>query len=69
MTARFNFYLKCPRPDLVRGVKTHSDASAITILSCKTKKWKVFNSRKTINGVKFQSFQRLFSLMLVIKWR
>ncbi|GAV82089.1 2OG-FeII_Oxy domain-containing protein/DIOX_N domain-containing protein [Cephalotus follicularis] len=32
MTARFNFYPPCPRPDLVLGVKPHADGSAITIL-------------------------------------
>lgn len=32
VTARFNFYPKCPRPDLALGVKPHADGSAITIL-------------------------------------
>lgn len=32
MIARFNFYPPCPRPDVVLGVKSHADASAITIL-------------------------------------
>lgn len=32
MTGRFNFYPPCPRPDLVLGLKPHSDGSAVTIL-------------------------------------
>lgn len=32
VTARFNYYPKCPRPELVHGVKPHADASAITVL-------------------------------------
>ena len=32
MQTRFNFYLSCPRPDLVLGVKPHSDRSGITVL-------------------------------------
>ncbi|XP_065848697.1 jasmonate-induced oxygenase 4-like [Euphorbia lathyris] len=32
MQARFNFYPKCSRPDLVLGVKPHTDRSRITIL-------------------------------------
>ncbi|KAK2991069.1 hypothetical protein RJ640_010071, partial [Escallonia rubra] len=32
MHARFNFYPRCPRPDLVLGLKPHADGSAITIL-------------------------------------
>ena len=32
MQRRFNFYLSCPRPDLVLGVKPHSDRSGITVL-------------------------------------
>ncbi|KAL5547725.1 hypothetical protein UlMin_002956 [Ulmus minor] len=30
--ARFNFYPKCPRPDLALGVKAHADGTAITLL-------------------------------------
>lgn len=32
MYTRYNFYPPCPRPDLVHGLKPHSDGSAITIL-------------------------------------
>ncbi|GAB4828221.1 hypothetical protein Ancab_040040 [Ancistrocladus abbreviatus] len=32
MLARFNYYPKCPRPDLVLGLRPHSDGTAITIL-------------------------------------
>lgn len=32
MDARFNFYPRSSRPDLVLGVKPHADGSAITIL-------------------------------------
>jgi isopenicillin N synthase-like dioxygenase len=30
--ARFNYYPPCPRPDLVLGLKPHSDGGLITIL-------------------------------------
>lgn len=30
--ARFNYYPQCPRPDLVYGMKPHSDATILTIL-------------------------------------
>ncbi|RLN13681.1 protein SRG1-like [Panicum miliaceum] len=30
--ARFNYYPCCPRPDLVLGLKPHSDASVITVV-------------------------------------
>ena len=32
LDARFNFYPKCPRLDLVLGVKLHADGMAITLL-------------------------------------
>ncbi|XVF88279.1 hypothetical protein PTKIN_Ptkin19aG0037300 [Pterospermum kingtungense] len=32
MKARFNFYPTCSRPDLVLGVKPHTDGSGITVL-------------------------------------
>lgn len=32
MFARFNFYPRCPRPDLILGLKPHADGSAVTIL-------------------------------------
>eukprot|EP00257_Ricinus_communis_P023797 XP_015583880.1 protein SRG1 isoform X1 [Ricinus communis] len=32
VTARFNYYPPCPRPNQILGVKPHADASAITIL-------------------------------------
>lgn len=32
MRARFNFYPTCSRPDLVLGVKPHTDRSGITVL-------------------------------------
>uniref|UniRef100_A0A0D9WMH7 Fe2OG dioxygenase domain-containing protein n=2 Tax=Leersia perrieri TaxID=77586 RepID=A0A0D9WMH7_9ORYZ len=31
-TARFNYYSPCPRPDLVLGLKPHSDLCALTVL-------------------------------------
>ena len=30
--ARFNYYPPCPKPDLVFGIKPHSDASVLTIV-------------------------------------
>jgi len=30
--ARFNYYPPCPRPELVFGIKPHSDGGAVTIL-------------------------------------
>ncbi|KAJ1258262.1 hypothetical protein BS78_10G061500 [Paspalum vaginatum] len=30
--ARFNYYPPCPRPELVFGIKPHSDATALTVL-------------------------------------
>ncbi|CAI0542671.1 unnamed protein product [Linum tenue] len=32
MSARFNFYPPCPRPDQVLGLKPHSDGTVITFL-------------------------------------
>ena len=32
MQTRFNFHLSCPRPNLVLGVKPHSDRSGIIVL-------------------------------------
>lgn len=32
MQARFNFYPRCPRPELVVGLKPHSDKTALTVL-------------------------------------
>ena len=32
MQTRFNFYPPCSRPDLVHGVKPHTDRSGITVL-------------------------------------
>ncbi|PKI52664.1 hypothetical protein CRG98_027004 [Punica granatum] len=32
MFARFNYYPRCPRPELVYGLKPHSDGAAITIV-------------------------------------
>ncbi|XP_050214611.1 protein SRG1-like [Mercurialis annua] len=32
VTARFNYYPPCPKPNQILGVKPHADASAITIL-------------------------------------
>ncbi|KAJ6731843.1 CODEINE O-DEMETHYLASE-LIKE [Salix purpurea] len=32
VTARFNFYPPCPKPDRILGVKPHADASAATFL-------------------------------------
>ena len=30
--ARFNYYPPCPRPELVLGIKAHSDAPLLTVL-------------------------------------
>ena len=32
LQARFNYYSKCQRPDLILGLKPHSDGSAITLI-------------------------------------
>ncbi|CAI0388797.1 unnamed protein product [Linum tenue] len=32
MMSRFNHYPVCPRPDVVLGVKAHSDGSGVTVL-------------------------------------
>lgn len=32
LVARFNFYPQCARPDMVHGVKPHTDRSGITVL-------------------------------------
>ena len=32
MTAKFNFYPQCSRPDQVLGVKPHTDGSGVTVL-------------------------------------
>ncbi|XP_030546693.1 protein SRG1 [Rhodamnia argentea] len=32
MFARFNYYPRCPRPDLVLGLKPHADGSTITLV-------------------------------------
>ncbi|CAI0388825.1 unnamed protein product [Linum tenue] len=32
MNGRFNFYPPCPRPDLVFGLKPHSDSTVLTVL-------------------------------------
>ncbi|GAB4854787.1 hypothetical protein Ancab_023372 [Ancistrocladus abbreviatus] len=32
MLARFNYYAKCPRPDLVLGLRPHSNGTSITIV-------------------------------------
>ncbi|KAL5985634.1 hypothetical protein ACLOJK_027620 [Asimina triloba] len=52
--ARFNYYPRCSRPDLVHGLKPHSDDSGITILLpdqtveglevCKDSKWVEVNA-------------------------
>ncbi|KAL5985661.1 hypothetical protein ACLOJK_027647 [Asimina triloba] len=52
--ARFNYYPRCSRPDLVHGLKPHSDGSGITILLpdqtveglevCKDGKWVKVNA-------------------------
>ncbi|KAL5985653.1 hypothetical protein ACLOJK_027639 [Asimina triloba] len=52
--ARFNYYPRCSRPDLVHGLKPHSDGSGITILLpdqtveglevCKDGKWVEVNA-------------------------
>ena len=55
MTARFNYYPKCPRPDLVLGVKEHADASAITFLL----------QDKEVEGLQFQKDNQWFKVPII----
>ncbi|KAE7997662.1 hypothetical protein FH972_002277 [Carpinus fangiana] len=55
MTARFNYYPKCPRPDLVLGVKPHADGSGITILL----------QDKEVEGLQFQKDNQWFKVPII----
>ena len=55
MTARFNYYPKCPRPDLVLGVKPHADASVITFLL----------QDKEVEGLQFQKDNQWFKVPII----
>ncbi|XVE98427.1 hypothetical protein REPUB_Repub03eG0105500 [Reevesia pubescens] len=60
MQARFNFYPSCSRPDLVLGVKPHTDRSGMTIL-LQDKEVEVLNQIRlfylTLNLVTFECMQ------------
>jgi isopenicillin N synthase-like dioxygenase len=55
MTARFNYYPKCPRPDLVLGIKPHADGSVITILL----------PDKEVEGLQFQKDNQWFGVPII----
>jgi isopenicillin N synthase-like dioxygenase len=55
MTARFNYYPKCPRPDLVLGLKPHADGSVITILL----------QDKEVEGLQFQKDNQWFRVPII----
>ncbi|KAF3453063.1 hypothetical protein FNV43_RR03496 [Rhamnella rubrinervis] len=55
MDARFNFYPKCLRPDLVLGVKPHADGSAITLLL----------QDKSVEGLQFMKDNQWFRAPII----
>ncbi|XP_059432913.1 jasmonate-induced oxygenase 2-like [Corylus avellana] len=55
MTAKFNYYPKCPRPDLVLGIKPHADGSGITILL----------QDKEVEGLQFQKDNQWFKVPII----
>uniref|UniRef100_A0A2N9GUF4 Fe2OG dioxygenase domain-containing protein n=1 Tax=Fagus sylvatica TaxID=28930 RepID=A0A2N9GUF4_FAGSY len=55
MIAGFNFYPKCPRPDLVLGLKPHTDAAAITILL----------QDKEVEGLQLQKDNQWFKVPII----
>ncbi|KAI5557405.1 hypothetical protein POPTR_018G121750v4 [Populus trichocarpa] len=58
VTARFNFYPPCPRPDRILGVKPHADASAVTFL-LQDKEVEGLQFLKATSGLEFPSFHML----------
>jgi isopenicillin N synthase-like dioxygenase len=58
VTARFNFYPPCPRPDRILGVKPHADASAVTFL-LQDKEVEGLQFLKATSGLESQSFHML----------
>lgn len=55
VTARFNFYPPCPRPEQILGVKAHADASAITVLL----------QDKEVGGLQFQKDNEWFKVPII----
>lgn len=55
MTARFNYYPKCARPERVLGVKPHADGSGITILL----------PDKEVEGLQFQKDNQWFRVPII----
>ncbi|XP_057968837.1 codeine O-demethylase-like [Malania oleifera] len=55
MLGRFNFYPSCVRPDLVLGIKPHSDRSGITILL----------QDKEVEGLQFFKDDRWFRVPII----
>jgi isopenicillin N synthase-like dioxygenase len=55
MIARFNYYPKCPRPDLVLGIKPHADGSVITFLL----------QDKEVEGLQFQKDNQWFKVPII----
>jgi len=55
MTARFNYYPKCARPERVLGVKPHVDGSGITILL----------PDKEVEGLQFQKDNQWFRVPII----
>ena len=55
MIAGFNSYPKCPRPDLVLGLRPHADAAAITILL----------QDKEVEGLQLQKDNQWFKVPII----
>ena len=55
MLQRFNLYPRCPRPDLVLGLKPHSAGSAITIVL----------QDKEVEGLQFQKDDQWFRVSIM----
>ncbi|XP_075651697.1 protein SRG1-like [Castanea sativa] len=55
MNAGFNYYPKCPRPDLVIGIEEHTDAAAITFLL----------QDNEVEGLQFQKDNQWFKVPII----